>query len=236
MEAAKNGNVDICRLLLNHGADIHASNTSMKTKYTALHYAACSGEIETAAVLLEHGAMICDSTKPWYEQKSPIRVAIKQGNSDMLSFLMEYCSKMDVEIPLQSIFIEATHKDSEECAIIVLKQGYYPMQIPSNLSIRTLQMAARRGLVKLMSLLVELNPHLMQEDWLIQKQFPGRLTAYPDFCDWLIEYRKQPPCLQKLCRSVVLSVGVILCTKCWGASSAQTSEDISHSCGISYTQ
>ena len=95
-------------------------------------------------------------------------------------------------------------------------------------------MAADTRSVKLVSVLVELNPHFLQEDWLLQNQLPEKLIAHPDFCDWLVGYRKQPPCFAKAVKVCnPLPVGDILHTKGWGASSAQTSEDISHSCGIS---
>ena len=206
MHATMNGSMDICNLLLKHGADVHASYTNVP--FTALHYAAHSGELISAALLLEHGAKIHDSTIPWYEQTSPINVAIQSRKPEMLSFLLEYCKKADIEIPLSLIFVEATYRGSQECAIIALKQGYYPESIRSAKG-TWFQMAADTGSVKLVSVLVELNPHFLQEDWLIQNQLPEKLIAHPDFCDWLVGYRKQPPCLQKLCRSVILSQLVV---------------------------
>ena len=198
LEAANNGNVNICRLLLKHGANVHA--TEYKWPYTALHYAALSGHSKTAALLLEHGAKIYDSTKLWHDQISPIRVVIQGEKSKMLNFLLEYCNKTDMEIPLPLIFQEATQEGSDECAIIALKEGYYPLSIVEP-HITCFKMAADTGSLKLMGVLVELNPHFLQDDWLIQNQLPRKLKEHPDFCEWLVEYKKQPPCLQKLCRS-----------------------------------
>ena len=207
MLAARAGSMDICNLLLKHGADVHGSHNKMS--YTALYYAARYGALKAAGLLLEHGAKIYDSSIPWNEQTSSIRVAIQWRKPEMLSFLLEYCSKTDMEIPLPLIFRKAaTRADSEECAIIALKQGYYPESIVWT-DTTYLQMAADTGSVKLMSVLVELNPHFLQEDWLIQNQLPRKLKEHPDFCDWLVGYRKQPPCLQKLCRSVILSQLVV---------------------------
>ena len=210
MLASIAGSMDICNLLLKHGADVHGSHTKMA--YTALYYAAQYGELKTASLLLEHGARIYDSSIPWHEQTSSIKVAIQWRKPKMLNFLLDYCNKTDMEIPLPLIFREAaTRAGSDECAIIALKQGYSPESVASAKG-TWFQMAADTGSVKLVSVLVELNPHFLQEDWLLQNQLPEKLTAHPDFCDWLVGYRKRPPCLQKLCRSVILSqLQVIYC-------------------------
>ena len=210
MKAARNGNVRICRLLLKHGANVHAVEHIWS--YTALHYATLAGQLETAALLLEHGAMIHDPTIPWHEQTSPIRVATQWEKPEMLSFLLEYCNKTDMEIPfvIPLIFHEAVHEGSDECAIIALKEGYYPASLVQT-DKTYLQVAADIGSVKLMSVLVELNPHFLQEDWLVQNQLPECVKIHPEFVDWFTGYRKQPPSLQKLCRSVILSQLVIYC-------------------------
>ena len=207
MIAAMAGSMDICNLLLKHGADVNASH--IKMQFTALYYAARYGELKTAGLLLKHGARSYDSSIPWHEQTSSIRVAIQCREPKILSFLLEYCNKTDMEIPLPLIFREAvTVAGSEECAIIALKLGYYPESIVWT-DKTYLQMAAERGSVKLMSVLVELNPQFLQEDWLTQNQLPEYLIIHPEFVDWLIGHRKQPPCLQKLCRSVILSQLVV---------------------------
>ena len=210
MFAAMHGDMDICRLLLKHGADVHA--TTRNDTYTPLHHAVYGGELKTAAVLLEHGAKIYDPTKPWQKQTSTLEVAAALGQSDMLSFLLEYCNKIDMKVPLSSLFYyAATYAGSEQCAIIALKQGYYPHHLIAWPHGTWFQMVADTGSLRLMSVLVELNPHFLQEDWLIQHQFPDKVTEQPNFVDWLVGLRKQPPCLQKLCRSVILSQLVTYC-------------------------
>ena len=124
MLAAIDGSMDICNLLLKHGADVHGSHSKMS--YAALYYAALAGQLKTAGLLLEHGARIYDSSISWNEQTSSIRVAIQWRKPEMLCFLAEYCNKTDMEIPLALIFHEAvTRAGSEECAIIALKRLLY---------------------------------------------------------------------------------------------------------------
>ena len=90
---------------------------------------------------------IYDSSIPWNEQTSSIRVAIQWRQPKILCFLLEYCNKTDMEIPLALIFHEAvTGAGSEECAIIALKQGYYPESIASAKG-TWFQMAADTGSV-----------------------------------------------------------------------------------------
>jgi ankyrin repeat protein len=55
-EMAWDGNVEAVRLLLEHGANVNASDR--ETGVTALHHAANKGRVEVILVLLEHGADI----------------------------------------------------------------------------------------------------------------------------------------------------------------------------------
>ena len=92
---------------------------------------------------------------------------------------------------------------SEQCAIACLKQGFYPLQEASDKSY--FQAAASSGMIELMSILAGMNAQFMHEDWLIQKQLPDRLVPHTDFVSGLLEYRKQTPSLQQLCKSRILS-------------------------------
>jgi ankyrin repeat protein len=51
--AARSGWVDVCRALIEYGADL---NTRDEEGWTALHKAARNGHVETVALLIEHGA------------------------------------------------------------------------------------------------------------------------------------------------------------------------------------
>ena len=53
MIAAEYGRLDICRLLINKGAQLEARNSDGKTP---LHRAACGGHVEIVRLLCDHGA------------------------------------------------------------------------------------------------------------------------------------------------------------------------------------
>ena len=68
-----------------------------------------------------------------------------------------------------------------------------------------LYIAADNGFVELMCLVIALNPQVLQEDWLVQKDFPAKLMQHEDIIQWLVEHRKHPASLQQLCKSAILS-------------------------------
>lgn len=68
------GNIDICDILLKHGADVNAR--SVRGWYTPLHVALANGFVDTAAFLVDNGA------KPWTRSKygeDPYEYGIKRG-------------------------------------------------------------------------------------------------------------------------------------------------------------
>ena len=204
MEAVIRGNMDICQLCLRYGANVHLSEPHMK--WGPIHLAAQSGHTHIVALLLLHGAEIPNPTDPFLaKQRSPIALAICTGHSTVVKLLLDWCMTTDTRIQLDFYFNMSIEEGSEECAIVVLRHGCYPVQETQHVGMSYFQMAADRGFVKLISLLGDLNPHLLQECWLMQTQFPKKLAGHAEFVDWLTEYRKQPPCLRKSCKSVILA-------------------------------
>ena len=51
-DAAKNGDLATCRILIEHGTDVNAKNDG----WTPLHFAASSGYLKICELLIEHGA------------------------------------------------------------------------------------------------------------------------------------------------------------------------------------
>jgi hypothetical protein len=77
-QAASIGDIDLVRLLLDHGANVEAtiSETEMDIReggpYSPLYEAVKSGHLEVAKVLLEHGAKI---DRPYLKNKTPEQAA-----------------------------------------------------------------------------------------------------------------------------------------------------------------
>ena len=197
---------DICRLLLAHGAGIHVQHRDhwqQSPLYMAVNY----GRRETVSLLLEKGAEIYYPSMQWDDPNtSPVAAAINFSLPDKLEVLLNHCRKTSLRTPLAFLFKWAIKIRREECAAIILQQGYYPILNVVKPDTSYFEEAARRGQVRVVSLMVELNPHFMQENWLVTNCIPDELERkHANFVSWLVEYRKQPPALLKLCKSSILA-------------------------------
>ena len=203
IDAITLGRTDISQLLINRGAHSAA----------ALILATLLKEHRTAALLLEHGAEIQDPLKSFDPKESPIAIAIHKQDPATLRVILYYSYIQDVSIPFPLLFNLAMSNRDEQCAICLLGHGYHSVHRASNQVwepyTSCFHMAAERGMVNLMRLIKEFNPQCMQEEWLIKEQFEmslkNNLREHPKFVAYLVKRRKQPPRLQKLCKSVILA-------------------------------
>ncbi len=90
--AVQRGDIEIVKLLLKHGADVHVK--AAKTGWSPLHEAASSGSTELAALLLEHGADINAINEPQepgdhIPEEPPLHVAARKDHLPMVQFLVE---------------------------------------------------------------------------------------------------------------------------------------------------
>ena len=217
MVCAKYGLTDIAGPLRHHGANVH---TSMRKHYgfQALHFAARHGTCDTAALLLNHGAEIYDPAGPWKElENSPILQSIACNHPRLIELFLDLSAKCNHRIPLKLALSISIDHFSEKCAIIFLKQGVFIQKnetiirmgfvIVSDVSAINASyfyLAADNGLVELMGLLAELNPLMLQEEWLVEESIPKTLRRRKSkFLYWLLEYRKEPSSLVKLCKSTI---------------------------------
>ena len=200
MYAACNGDVHSIRLLLNYGADVNA--TSNRDKSTALHFTTYRDKHEAGHLLLENGAQPCERVDACrIFDYSPFVTAIWYNKSNMLKLFISYFKNKHLKLPLKLLITEAIAISSEKYAIIFLEQGVNVHQKPSKAS----SLAATGGQIKLMSLLVELNPQFLQEEWLMHRNIPERLQKHENYTSMLIKCRKEVPSLQKLCKSSIVS-------------------------------
>ena len=228
MFAAAQNNRNICHLLLTRGSNIHVTDSG-HYKQTALHYAVQERKLEAAMVLVEHGAIVFDSSKSFHE--SPIFATVMYSPIVLHSFLIHCSTNIHSKMStlLSYLFHLALREKQEGSAIIVLQNGYYPVQ-DVTLCRRSYKrytscfhLAASYGMVELMNVLIELNSQFMQENWLVGENIPAELAQLPDFASWLVEKdipaelaqlpefasylvesRKQPSLLVKLCKSTIL--------------------------------
>ena len=197
--AIRSQNVRIFNLLLSYGADVKRISDQ------ALTWAVLLGSDKFVRLLLAHGAQ----PDSWISGSwDNFTFAVDWTRRDMLKrFLIHFIShfsEREVQLPLHLLTIRAIKESSEDCAIMFLEEGIYPQSnLPQTSSL--FHIAAEKGQRKVMNLLAELNPQFLQEEWLIQKKVPMELCKYKSYISWLIEYRKQVPSLQKLCKSSILS-------------------------------
>ncbi len=124
MIAAKNGNLEICELLLKSGALINAHNTQIKT---ALHCAAKNGNPSVIALLLKNGAKInAMAIPPIYV--TPLIAAAKFKNHAAAQLLIESGADMHLIIKQDprdknGLWYAARNEDEKMCRLFIDHQA-----------------------------------------------------------------------------------------------------------------
>ena len=197
MIAAGCGYKDICRLLIPLGADPNYENMF---NHTALNEAVQHGQTEVASYLFEQGANLSIST---IESAMLIN---DRFAAEILKLSLHYQKHPKLRFPIGTV-IDLAIRGGENFAIFTLRQGFYPQKETRvhGPYVSLFHKSAKYGYVKLMSVLAELNLQLLQEEWLIQKQYSALPLLPQDYIVWLNEYRKQVPSLFKLCKSTILA-------------------------------
>ena len=178
--------------------------------FTALGGAIMFRQPNTILLLLEHGAIAYNHQKFGTSETfkhSPVGLAI-QHYPDIMEVLLDHCEKAGDRIPLDLMFdlaLKLSTVKHEQCAILALLRGYYPLVRDSDdHSNHPVFRAACKAFYKLMCLMIEMNPHFLQEEYFFGEwQLSNPL--YQRFASWLAKHRKHAVSLQQLCRSKILS-------------------------------
>jgi len=102
-KAAREGDADRVRELLDAGADVNVRNSSNAVKllrggtplqWTSLHYAAYYGHLEIAEILISRGADL-DADDPYYS--TPLYLAAEEGHPEVVEFLISKGAKVNVK-------------------------------------------------------------------------------------------------------------------------------------------
>ena len=207
MLAAVKGHKRTCIVLLDLGADVNVSKAGT-LHTTALYYAACNGMSEIVNLLLAKGGKLCTSWNEYTLMGLELAAAIGNHHPSTTQVLLDHCEKENLQLQRGTVFSMSLDADSEECAIAVLQHGCYPLPKDTKLYIYNcsfFRKAAECGMIKVMCLLLELDPFYLQEEWLVERDYPNELSKHPDFISWLEEYRKDPPSLVRMCKSTILA-------------------------------
>ena len=94
-KAAREGDADRVRELLDAGADVNVRNANKgRLQYTPLHWAARNGHLEIAEILISRGADL-DAEDPDYS--TPLYLAAEQGHPKVVEFLISKGAEVNVK-------------------------------------------------------------------------------------------------------------------------------------------
>ena len=94
-KAAREGDADRVRKLLDAGADVNVRNANKgRLQYTPLHWAAYYGHLEIAEILISRGADL-DAEDPDYS--TPLYLAAEQGHPKVVEFLVSKGAEVNVK-------------------------------------------------------------------------------------------------------------------------------------------
>ena len=94
-KAAREGDADRVRKLLDAGADVNVRNTNKgHLQYTPLHWAAYYGHLEITEILISRGADL-DAEDPDYA--TPLYLAAEQGHPKVVEFLISKGAEVNVK-------------------------------------------------------------------------------------------------------------------------------------------
>ena len=89
--AAKNGNIDVAKCLIEHGAKLDMKNKIYGR--APIHYAVIYGKIEVAKCLIEHGAKVDMKNE---DGEAPLHLAIENGDIEVVKCLIEHGAQVDL--------------------------------------------------------------------------------------------------------------------------------------------
>ena len=94
-KAAREGDADRVRELLDAGADVNVRNADkQRLQYTPLHWAAYYGHLEIAEILISRGADL-DAEDPDYS--TPLYLAAEEGHPKVVEFLISKGAEVNVK-------------------------------------------------------------------------------------------------------------------------------------------
>ncbi len=89
-QAAVNGNINVLKLLLSHGAQVNSFNSLNETP---LHFAARFGQLSALKVLIAHGARLNEKSK--HTKDTPLLAAAESGHENIIRVLLDAGAKKE---------------------------------------------------------------------------------------------------------------------------------------------
>lgn len=160
-QAIKHCRSDLLELLLPHQRVDHCD---LGEGYTALVYAAQHGRLKEMRLLLEHGANPNRTCGLGYGEESPILRAVREGHCECVALLLDFKATPTESTAIQSLVGYALDWGKYNVAELLLEQGMDPWWYRDSITYSPLQIAIRRKLPKIVSLMLEFEcPPLYKE-------------------------------------------------------------------------
>ena len=208
-------NVDMCKVLLEYGC---SANTIVQfdeialgtVKHEAVCMAASWGNMEIVQLLVDNGANITLCFNAMMDN------IIKGDRAQILEYTLQYVYSQLYDYEHDGTrfpIILAIMKKAEMCVRVLLRWGFFTWKSSStnSLSLSAFRYAAQKAdAQKILMMMIELNPHCLQDHWLqivncsTFKALYSELLALESFTAELNESCKQPPRLDILCRTTIV--------------------------------
>ena len=201
---------------LNAGADV---NEADDLGGTPLKYSTADRSLAMCKLFLKSGAKL--DAPGNRAMSNALHMAVSKGMYDFTVVLLDEYDKQGVTIQWWTMVRLAMRQGHEACAMLIASKEYHLWMKPvsSRQNIFNLyeenplefspyksffHMAASKGYVNLTKLLIDQDPRVLQEKWLVKNQISLELSLHQELVAMLQNYRRHPIHLTWLCKYVIL--------------------------------
>ena len=139
---AREGNENLCKLLLDHNADV---NIQDKDGCTPLQRCAREGNENLCRLLLDHNADVNIQDK---DGCTPLHSCVREGNENLCRLLLEHNANVNIRYKDGSTPLHLSARRNRDCSKIIdllVKYGVQNINIHDAEDLTLLQLAVRHG-------------------------------------------------------------------------------------------
>jgi hypothetical protein len=212
--------LNMCKLLVSLGADLTCSylkhyERSSHYSESALHraidaesalYKAIHAGPEYVTYLLEQGAELPNQeANAWYCK--PFYRETVCATPDILNAFLDGYKRMDRQLPWILLINFAFRYEMEDPIVAILQREYHLWVENNSRYIKAIfKVAVNEQFTKVMHLLIEQQPQIVHEAWMLEIQVKETLdaTKHKEFLSLFDSLRSQPLTLQLICKTQIL--------------------------------
>ena len=188
---------------LNAGMDINQSES--KYGNTALKLSIIFKEPHLAMFLFKSGAEIIARDLLGV---IPLHLAMTNGLHELADALLDEHEKQGISFCWRKMLRLALSNGHQNSAISIIRLEFYlwnPFKQTDFLPQEScFHVAATKGFIKLMKILIVQDPKVLQDEWLVNHQIPSKLSQHKEFIEKLHRHREQPLHLLRMCRYTII--------------------------------